>query len=297
MSAARKIGTGVAAFAPLLLTLGCNIAFVYFVATTPGKAPAPTALAYGGLGIFGVFACSSISVGILFAVGAWRSDRVADDVKPAWATVLALCGMIAAPVFWWIHIWREPRPRAPMGPLSRRGRMALGIGSFAPAVYMAACFSAVPLGFLLIAFVAGPDSSPAAAKPLPLRTPQSETNSETSPAETSAPETSPAEESGTALSAATTRLRPGSAIALAAAAFLALGFCFALLIASIAAKIVHIVRVFRMDTFAKNDKVLWLLFLIFASFAAMPILWHLHVRIPKPPKTPEPNDHVERKRE
>jgi hypothetical protein len=53
-----------------------------------------------------------ISMGLLtyYIVNLYRSNRMNKDTKIIWAIVLFMGNMIAMPVYWYLYIWREPKP-------------------------------------------------------------------------------------------------------------------------------------------------------------------------------------------
>jgi hypothetical protein len=44
-----------------------------------------------------------------YIVYLFKTQRVAPDQKALWAVVLFMGGPIAMPIFWYLHIWREPQ--------------------------------------------------------------------------------------------------------------------------------------------------------------------------------------------
>ena len=66
------------------------------------------------LTIFAMFALMA-----LYVVDVFRSDRVAPDRRVLWLVVLLMGGTVAMPVYWYLHVWREPE-RAPP-PYLRKG--------------------------------------------------------------------------------------------------------------------------------------------------------------------------------
>jgi hypothetical protein len=276
MRKAGKIGLGFAAFAPLLLGVTYLVTIFLFTATRPKGAP-PSKFFFClpllfGFGAFG----SSVGVGALFAVRAWRSERVADDVKLAWAIILVILGIYAAPVFWWIHVLRPPRLRVAPPPLSRRARIALGVISLAPL----ACIAGFVLVFAAV-FLLMPGAGPSASAATVAATPDA------SPAEASpsaAEQSSPAPVAGAGRSGAPDDRSPSVAdIVGIVSTFAFLVCCMA---ASYVAVILYLVRVFRADHLNKNEKVMWVLLLLFVWPLAPPIYWHLYLRAPARPQPP-----------
>lgn len=50
-----------------------------------------------------------IALLIIYIVDLFRNDRVQKDMKPLWAIVILLGGIIAMPIYWYLYIWREPK--------------------------------------------------------------------------------------------------------------------------------------------------------------------------------------------
>jgi hypothetical protein len=48
---------------------------------------------------------------ILYVVYLFKTDRVPVEQKALWATVIILGHMLAMPVFWYLHVWREPKKK------------------------------------------------------------------------------------------------------------------------------------------------------------------------------------------
>jgi hypothetical protein len=46
---------------------------------------------------------------IFYVVYLFKTDRVPVEQKALWATVIILGHMLAMPVFWYLHVWREPK--------------------------------------------------------------------------------------------------------------------------------------------------------------------------------------------
>ena len=51
---------------------------------------------------------------VIYIVHVFKTDRISQDKKALWAVVLFLGNMIAMPVYWYLYIWKEPSPSAPV---------------------------------------------------------------------------------------------------------------------------------------------------------------------------------------
>lgn len=49
------------------------------------------------------------TMGITYVVNVFKNDRVEKDKKIMWLVVLLLGLPIAAPIYWYLYIWREPK--------------------------------------------------------------------------------------------------------------------------------------------------------------------------------------------
>jgi len=67
--------------------------------------PLPFILFFAGhfLTMLWMFALTTFYIVYLF-----RTDRIAQDEKALWAIVLFFGNIVAFPVFWYLHIWKEP---------------------------------------------------------------------------------------------------------------------------------------------------------------------------------------------
>ena len=49
---------------------------------------------------------------VAYVVHAWRSPLVKRDERTLWILVLLLGGIVAMPVYWWLHLRRGAQPQA-----------------------------------------------------------------------------------------------------------------------------------------------------------------------------------------
>ncbi|HEY0323868.1 MAG TPA: hypothetical protein VGC66_23165 [Pyrinomonadaceae bacterium] len=57
----------------------------------------------------------SLALTIFYVVNIFRNPRVEKDKQVLWVALLLLAGMMAAPVYWYLYIWRE-EPQASQAP-------------------------------------------------------------------------------------------------------------------------------------------------------------------------------------
>jgi hypothetical protein len=46
---------------------------------------------------------------VIYIIDVFKNERVNKDKKALWAVVLFFGNMIAMPIYWYLHIWREPK--------------------------------------------------------------------------------------------------------------------------------------------------------------------------------------------
>ena len=51
-----------------------------------------------------------IGLTIFYIVNVFRNDRVHENRKVLWAVVLFMGNIFAMPIYWYLHIWSEPKP-------------------------------------------------------------------------------------------------------------------------------------------------------------------------------------------
>ena len=54
-----------------------------------------------------------IALLVIYIVHVFKTDSVPQDKKALWAVVLFLGNVIAMPVYWYLYIWKQPKPSMP----------------------------------------------------------------------------------------------------------------------------------------------------------------------------------------
>ena len=100
---------GVLSVLPALVALALS-AFEDALVRAAEVGAAPSLVVAGGVvlcmvgGLVAVFAFMAQAVGMPGRGGVW---------KLAWVVALGTAGVLAAPAFWTLHVWRSPRPPRP----------------------------------------------------------------------------------------------------------------------------------------------------------------------------------------
>ena len=217
-----------------------------------------------------------------FTYHVYHAGRVAADRRGLWTITLFIGYVIALPIYWWLNIWSEPRERAKLKPLRRRGRIALGVASFAPflgftMIFVGMMFSITQMVATQIARVQmeqatpvgqtpGATSETAAANQAPptMVGEKAGANAAAPPPATPAPFSPPQMPAG---------FPPMPALPLAAlfinmAVFWIVGTIF-------------VVHLFHTARLTKQQRILWALLIFLLGMFTMPIYWLLYV-LPKP---------------
>ena len=46
----------------------------------------------------------------VYMMHVFKTDRIAQDQKVLWAILIFMGNMIAMPIYWYLHIWKDPPP-------------------------------------------------------------------------------------------------------------------------------------------------------------------------------------------
>lgn len=87
---------------------------------------------------------------VFYLVHVVKTERLNQDQRVLWAVLVFAGGVVAQPIYWYLHIWREPIPRAETtdapGALWRKARVPMGVAMLYAAVWFAICAACVNSG-------------------------------------------------------------------------------------------------------------------------------------------------------
>lgn len=99
----------------LLLFLAV-FAFMFLSLGRAGLAPSPAEIQQGFAVLFILhFATMVLVLGLMafYIVHLFQAASVPQDRKVLWAVILFLGNVVAMPVYWYMHVWRDPTPDLP----------------------------------------------------------------------------------------------------------------------------------------------------------------------------------------
>ncbi len=109
MSKAKKILLGLFTIWPIIymfLFFALAISMIFTVDSSSNQIPPALLL------IFPLHLLTMLLIVILMIIyirDVFKSGHIAQDKKTLWAVVLFLGNMIAMPIYWYLHIWKEPK--------------------------------------------------------------------------------------------------------------------------------------------------------------------------------------------
>lgn len=118
MSRTTKILLGIATAWPIVY-MGLFMAFMFgsffftFMTEMHHSGAGPEAFPIAFVVLFALHFLTMLWIlGLLvfYILHVFQTNRVPKDQKALWAVVLFLGGPLAMPVYWYLYIWREPRP-------------------------------------------------------------------------------------------------------------------------------------------------------------------------------------------
>ena len=109
MSKAKKIVLGICTIWPIVYMFLANL-FVFSMMPTFNSSPNQILPALHLL--FPIHFLTIILIIVLLFIyikDVFKSRRIAQDKKALWAVALFFGNMIAMPIYWYLHIWKEPK--------------------------------------------------------------------------------------------------------------------------------------------------------------------------------------------
>jgi NADH:ubiquinone oxidoreductase subunit 6 (subunit J) len=113
MSRSRKVALGVATVWPLVY-MAFFFVWLAIQFTTPGAMEGFTAVMVVHIVTFAL----GIGLIVFYAIHASNTDRLSGDERTLWLVLLIVMNVFAAPVYWFLYIWRE----APLRSGGQRGQ-------------------------------------------------------------------------------------------------------------------------------------------------------------------------------
>lgn len=116
MKRSTKILLGAASIWPIIYMFIFFI-FVFGVMFMSGAAPADPGQfdpAFG-VGIIAIFVLHfltimlSLGLTVFYVIHAIKNDSIKSDMKAVWVVLFFFGGVIAEPIYWYLHIWKEPQ--------------------------------------------------------------------------------------------------------------------------------------------------------------------------------------------
>jgi hypothetical protein len=119
MTRSTKLLLGAASIWPVIYIFFFFI-FVFGLMLTSRAAPTgPGEFAPAlGVGIIAVFVLHfltimlSLGLTVFYIIHAIKNEAIKSDMKAVWAVLFFFGGIVAEPVYWYLHIWKEPRTEA-----------------------------------------------------------------------------------------------------------------------------------------------------------------------------------------
>ncbi len=264
MKIAAKFFAGLAAFFPgvtALFTFGFFAIYPPFLPPSGDWPSAPSSPIDVFSKMFGPLLPYFLTMAIVFAVSAamvlggvihvFRGRRVEADKKWPWVVAMLFGAPIALPLYWHVHVWSAPGVGAGPLSMSRRAKMAIGVGALATLLTAAAIFASS-------AFIGGRAFSAAVRNTMQSPPPRGKISPDERNREAWRMQRVISDAAG-----------PGMRIAQRA------NFANAILRGVLAT--IFVIHAFRSARLAKGSRVLWVFLLIFVSRLVMPIYWYLYV--------------------
>jgi hypothetical protein len=91
-------------------------AFMFLSFGRAGRGPSPAEIQQGFAVLFILhFATMVLVLGLMafYIVHLFQARSVPQDRKVLWAVILFLGNVFAMPVYWYMHVWRDPQPDLP----------------------------------------------------------------------------------------------------------------------------------------------------------------------------------------